>query len=170
MVANAGRSRRRNGHYRVKLKYSVFSNAYYSSSPGTLVIEAFSIQSLPARALKYHARRSGVRIPSAYSQTGEPAYHRVINDVLVSQIQVVRQWPSELREPASHSRRDSHKRSRPVRDRADAAITQLYGTHVPSQAELPNKLLCAQVCAKLKQSGLPEVSSDTILRSARRSK
>ncbi len=83
--------------YRLTLKHTTFSNYHYTGAPGTPVITVHSIRSLPAAALKYHGHRSRVRIPSSELKNGEPAYHRVIQDVLLPQEEVVRQWPSSSR-------------------------------------------------------------------------
>jgi hypothetical protein len=61
-------------------------------------------------------------------------------------------------------------RSQPTRERAKAAIDELYPQGVPSQAALPNKKLCRRIGEKLKERGLPHVSDDTILRAAGRCK
>jgi hypothetical protein len=59
-------------------------------------------------------------------------------------------------------------RNRPTLERAQNAINELYPNGVPEQAVLPNLVLCRCVGDKLKKSGLPNVSDDTILRAAGR--
>jgi hypothetical protein len=83
--------------YVLTLKQTTFSGEHYSGAHGTPVLTVISIRSFPAAALKYHGRRSRVRVPSTASKDGEPAYHRVIQDVLLPREQVVRQWPSDRR-------------------------------------------------------------------------
>ena len=61
-------------------------------------------------------------------------------------------------------------KSRPSFERAGRAIKQHYPDGVPDQATEPNANLFRRVGEKLKQSGLPEVSNDTILRAAGRRK
>jgi hypothetical protein len=80
--------------YRLELKHAMFAGQYFMGSAGTPIVAVLSIRSFPATALKYHGYSSGVRIPSASGQDGEPGYHRVMTDVLLSREQVVRQWPS----------------------------------------------------------------------------
>jgi hypothetical protein len=62
------------------------------------------------------------------------------------------------------------RRSRPVFERAQAAIKELYPDRVPGQSAEPNSLLCRRVGEILKKEGLPNVSDDTILRAAGRRK
>ena len=83
--------------YRLKLKYTTFSSSHYTGAHGTPVVTVHSIRSFPAAALRYHGYPSGVRIPSASEQDGEPGYHRVIIDVLLRREHVARQWPSDGR-------------------------------------------------------------------------
>jgi hypothetical protein len=59
-------------------------------------------------------------------------------------------------------------RSRPVRERAQQAINELYPNGVPEPAALPNTVLCRRVGEKLREQGLVDVSDDTILRVAGR--
>ena len=59
-------------------------------------------------------------------------------------------------------------RNRPTLERAQNAINELYPNGVPEQADLPNPVLCRCVGDKLKKSGLPDVSDDTIQRAAGR--
>jgi len=61
-------------------------------------------------------------------------------------------------------------KSRPAIKRAHAAIKVLYPEGVPDQATEPNATLCRRVSAELKESKLPDVSDDTILRAAGRRK
>jgi hypothetical protein len=86
------------GDYRMTLKHTKILSHHYTGTHGTPVITVHSIRSLPAAALKYHGHRSHVRIPSSESKDGEPAYHCVIQDVLLPREQVVLQWP-----PGRHS-------------------------------------------------------------------
>jgi hypothetical protein len=55
-------------------------------------------------------------------------------------------------------------------ERVQRAIEALYPNGVPDQATEPNVTLCRRVSAKLKESQLPDVSDDTILRAAGRRK
>jgi hypothetical protein len=80
--------------YRLELKHTMFAGHYFMGSAGTPIIAVLSIRSFRTAALNYHGYPSGERIPSASGQDGEPGYHRVITDVLLSREQVVRQWPS----------------------------------------------------------------------------
>jgi hypothetical protein len=157
--------------YRLKLEHAAFADHHFMGTVGTPIIAVLSIRSFPAAALKYHGCPSGVRIPSAYAQDGEPGYHRVITDVLLRREQVLRQWPSGDRAvPTFKGRSTDLSRTRPARERAQRALSEIYPEGVPSQAEVPNKSLCSLVCAKLKDSGLPKVSDATILRAAGRLK
>jgi 7-cyano-7-deazaguanine synthase in queuosine biosynthesis len=61
-------------------------------------------------------------------------------------------------------------KSRPTLERARGAIEEIYPGGVPSQSAEPNVNLCRRVGEKLKKSGLPNVSNDTILRAAGRRK
>jgi hypothetical protein len=76
-------------------------------------------------------------------------------------------------EPGGPAKRTSSKtgktsRSRPTRERTERAIHELYPQGVPSPADLSNTELCRRVGKKLKESGLADVSNDTILRVAGR--
>ena len=62
------------------------------------------------------------------------------------------------------------EKSRPAIERARRVIEELYPDGVPDQATEPNATLCRRVGAKLKESKLPDVSDDTILRAAGRRK
>lgn len=68
------------------------------------------------------------------------------------------------------SEKTATRRSRPVLERANAAINELYPEGRPGQAAEPNSLLCRRVGDMLKKMGLPDVSDDTILRAAGRRK
>lgn len=57
-------------------------------------------------------------------------------------------------------------KSRPAMKRAQDAIQALHPTGVPDQATESNKILCGKVSERLKESKLPSVSDDTILRAA----
>ena len=61
-------------------------------------------------------------------------------------------------------------KSWPTLERARGAIEEIYPGGVPSQSAEPNVNLCRRVGEKLKKSGLPNVSNDTILRAAGRRK
>jgi Queuosine biosynthesis protein QueC len=61
-------------------------------------------------------------------------------------------------------------KSHPALERARGAISELYPNGDPGQAAEPNVNLYRRVGEKLKQSGLPGVSNDTILRAAGRRK
>jgi hypothetical protein len=154
--------------YRLKLKHTAFAGHYFTGTAGTPIITVLSIRSFPAAALKYHGYPSGVRLPSASARDGEPGYHRVITDVRLPRQQVVRQWPCAA--PTSEDRSTDRSRTRPARERARRALRAIYPEGVPSQAQVPNKSLCSLVCANLKDSALPKVSDDTILRAAGRLK
>lgn len=74
-------------------------------------------------------------------------------------------------EPAVRATKEQRRdKSRPQLERARNAIRRLYPEGVPGQAEEPNKTLCRRVGDKLKQTNLPTVSDDTILRAAGRRK
>jgi hypothetical protein len=75
--------------------------------------------------------------------------------------------------PREHGRAAQHAanrpgRSRPARERAKAAIGEVYPEGVPRQADLPNKLLCKAVSERLSKKGALAVSDDTMLRVAGR--
>ena len=61
-------------------------------------------------------------------------------------------------------------KNRPTFERARGAVEEIYPEGVPSQSAEPNVNLCRRVGEKLKKSGLPNVSNDTILRAAGRRK
>jgi hypothetical protein len=61
-------------------------------------------------------------------------------------------------------------KSSPAMERAQAAIQAVHPTGVPDQATESNKILCGKVSERLKESKLPSVSDDTILRAAGRRK
>jgi len=71
---------------------------------------------------------------------------------------------------AHESSRTGRRKSKPALERARVAIKVLYPNGVPGQAVEPNPDLCRRVGEKLKQSGLRDVSDDTILRAAGRRK
>jgi hypothetical protein len=76
------------------------------------------------------------------------------------------QTAARAHEPSQTGRR----KSKPALERARGAIKELYPNGVPGQAVEPNPDLCRRVGEKLKQSGLRDVSDDTILRAAGRRK
>jgi 7-cyano-7-deazaguanine synthase in queuosine biosynthesis len=76
------------------------------------------------------------------------------------------QAAAQAHEPSQTARR----KSKPALERARGAIKELYPSGVPGQAVEPNPDLCRRVGEKLKQSGLRNVSDDTILRAAGRRK
>jgi hypothetical protein len=120
--------------YRLTLKHIKFPNHYFMGSAGTPIIEVLSIRSFPAAALKYHGYRSGVRIPSASAQDGDPGYHRVITDVLLRREEVIRQWPSSGRVPLPNNRStDLDSKSGPgAKTRGiEQAIGQLWPSGIP---------------------------------------
>jgi hypothetical protein len=121
--------------YRLKLKHTAFAGHYFTGTAGTPIITVLSIRSFPAAALKYHGYPSGVRIPSASAQDGEPGYHRVMTDVLLPREQVVRQWPSDGRAaPAPDDRStDLESKSRPgAKTRGiEQAIGELWPNRIP---------------------------------------
>jgi hypothetical protein len=73
--------------------------------------------------------------------------------------------PGESDEPTERA-----SRSRPTRERAQQAISELYPQGVPSPTVLPNAVLCRRVGEKLKELGVGDVSDDSILRAAGRRK
>ncbi len=156
--------------YRLELKHTKFPNHYFTSSAGTPIIALHSTRSFPAAVLRYHGNPSGVRIPSASEQDGEPGYHRVINDVLLRREEVIHQWPGIGQVSSAQDRLPERARSRPAFERAQQVIRELYPNGVPSQAAEPNASLCRRVAAKLKENKLLKVSDDTILRAAGRRK
>jgi hypothetical protein len=120
--------------YRLKLENTTFASHYFTGSAGTPIIAVLSIRSFPAAALKYHGYQSGVRIPSASAQDGEPGYHRVITDALLPREQIMRQWPSSGRAPLPNDRStDLDSKSGPgAKTRGIAqAIGQLWPSGVP---------------------------------------
>jgi hypothetical protein len=64
----------------------------------------------------------------------------------------------------------ARSKSRPATERVQRIISELYPEGVPDQATEPNVNLCRRVGAKLKEAKLPDVSNDTILRTAGRRK
>jgi hypothetical protein len=70
----------------------------------------------------------------------------------------------------SGRQRSSRGKSRPAIERAQLAIQRLYPDGLPDSITEPNKSLCRRVSEKLKESNLPKVSDDTILRAAERRK
>jgi len=120
--------------YRLRLNHTAFMGHHYTGSSGTPVIAVLSIRSFPAVVLKYHGYPSRVRVPSAQSSDGEPAYHRVITDVLLQREQVVQQWPSSVRAPLPNDRStDLDSKSGPgAKTRGIAqAIGQLWPNGIP---------------------------------------
>jgi hypothetical protein len=61
-------------------------------------------------------------------------------------------------------------RSRPVRERIERALRELYPNGVPEQVDEPNKILFRHVNEWLKINCLPEAKNDTILRATGRRK
>jgi excisionase family DNA binding protein len=78
--------------------------------------------------------------------------------------------PSPAANPARSQTTARPKRVRPAFERAHGVIETLYPKGVPDQAVEPNAILCRRVGAKLKESNMPNVSDDTILRAAGRRK
>jgi len=158
--------------YRLRLNHTAFMGHHYTGSSGTPVIAVLSIRSFPAVVLKYHGYPSRVRVPSAQSSDGEPAYHRVITDVLLRRQEVMREWPETARTLSADDEQSGQSRAknRPARERARNAIKELYPKGVPNQAAEPNVHLCRRVGQKLNATGLLGVSDDTILRAAGRRK
>jgi hypothetical protein len=78
--------------------------------------------------------------------------------------------PSPAANPARSQTTARPKRVRPAFERAHGVIETLYPKGVPDQAVEPNAILCRRVGAKLKESNMPDVSDDTILRAAGRRK
>ena len=116
--------------YRLKLEHAEFAGHHFMGTAGTPIIAVLSVRSFPAAALKYHGYPSGVRIPSASAQDGEPGYHRVIIDVLLSRQQVMRQWPSGGGAPLPN---DLDSKSGPgAKTRGIAeAIDELWHSEIP---------------------------------------
>jgi hypothetical protein len=156
--------------YRLRLNHTAFTGHHYTGSSGTPVIAVLSIRSFPAVVLKYHGYPSRVRVPSAQSSDGEPAYHRVITDVLLREQEIMREWPETARALSADDEQSGQPRARnrPARERARNAIKELYPNGVPKHE--PNAHLCRQVGQKLMATGLRDVSDDTILRAAGRRK
>jgi hypothetical protein len=121
--------------YRLKLKHTAFAGHYFTGTAGTPIITVLSIRSFPAAALKYHGYPSGVRVPSASAQDGEPGYHRVIADVLLPREQVVQQWPSGGRAaplPGDRSDDPGSKSGPGAKTRGIAgAIDELWPNEIP---------------------------------------
>jgi hypothetical protein len=121
--------------YRLELKHTMFAGHYFMGSAGTPIVAVLSIRSFPATALKYHGYSSGVRIPSASGQDGEPGYHRVIADVLLPRDQVVRQWPSAggaAPMPNDHSSDLDSKSGPGAKTRGiEQAIDELWHNEIP---------------------------------------
>ena len=69
-----------------------------------------------------------------------------------------------------HSPQQRRAKNRPTLERARGVIEELYPNGVPPQSAEPNVNLCRRVGEKLKKTGLPNVSNDTILRAAGRRK
>jgi hypothetical protein len=75
----------------------------------------------------------------------------------------------ELGVPNQHARKaDAPPRKRPAFERAADAIRHLYPDGVPTQAAVPNAILCRRVGEILKERKQEHVSDDTILRAAGR--
>lgn len=64
----------------------------------------------------------------------------------------------------------ARRRSRPTFERAQLALETLYPAGAPTQADVPNKILCEEIAQWLKNNGRPRVSDDSILRAAGRRK
>jgi hypothetical protein len=151
--------------YRLTLKHVAFSGM---DSPGVPVIAVLSVRSFSASALKYHAYKSAIQIPSAQLSDGEPGYHRIIDDVLLRREEVMKQWPASGRASQPDHPLAERTRSRPKLEGARRAIGEIYRAGVPDQSIEPNSRLFRRVSEKLKEAGLPAVSDDTILRAADR--
>src|ERR1019366_3519976 len=111
--------------YRLRLNHTAFTgHYYYTGLSGTPVIAVLSIRSFPAAVLKYHGYPSQVRVPSAQSSDGEPAYHRVITDVLLRQQDIMRRWPETGRALPADDEQSGQLRAkyRPAREGAWNAI------------------------------------------------
>jgi hypothetical protein len=61
-------------------------------------------------------------------------------------------------------------RRRPIRDRVEAALQEIYPEGIPDQGKEPNKLVMQKVYKHLGKSEVSQVSSATILRAAKRRK
>jgi len=154
--------------YDLILRHISFLNAQFMKAPGMPVVEAISKRLYPAAAVNLRYRRSALRLPSAQSETGEPGYHRVIVDVLLSCADVLAHWPRDGLRQTSLRERQKKVRTRPLRERAEAAIRELYPTGVPNQTTEPNVTLCRKVAEAMSRSGRVQISDDTILRAAGR--
>jgi hypothetical protein len=78
--------------------------------------------------------------------------------------------PGEVIHPSGQAPEGGPRKGSPALERAQQAISQIYPDGVPSQAMLPNAILCRRVGAWLKEKKLPDVSDATILRAAGRRK
>jgi Queuosine biosynthesis protein QueC len=91
-------------------------------------------------------------------------------DLLQTWINEVEAEPASAGHGAPEPQQRRRGRSRPAFERTQGVIKELYSDGVPDQASEPNTILCRRVSAKLKESKLPNVSDDTILRAAGRRK
>lgn len=73
--------------------------------------------------------------------------------------------PASENAPAKPAARS---RSRPAFERAQRAFRALYPDGAPTQADVPNKILCEKIAQWLKKKDLPSVSDDSILRAVGR--
>jgi hypothetical protein len=161
--------------YRLKLEHAAFVGHHFMGAVGTPIIAVLSTRSFPAAALKYHGYPSEIRIPSASRQDGEPGYHRVITDVLLSRQQIVEQWPSGCNAaPPNDQSTDSGSISWPgAKTRGIAeAIDELWSDEIPEglTAKDRNKAILAWLHDKgYSVPGKPERAIQRVLK-ARRSR
>jgi hypothetical protein len=140
--------------YRLKLEHAVVAGHHYMGTVGTPIITVLSTRSFPAAALNYHGYPSGVRLPSASGQDGEPGYHRVITDVLLSREQVVRHWTSAgdaAPMPSDHSSGFDSESGPGAKTRGIAeAIDELWHGEIPEGivAKDRNKAILNFLCQK----------------------
>jgi hypothetical protein len=82
-------------------------------------------------------------------------------------LQTARKLPETQKREVSALRKS---RARPALERATKAIKSIYPNGIPDQSAVPNAILFGKVGTWLKDSGMPDVGNDTILRAAGRRK
>jgi hypothetical protein len=154
--------------YCIVLQLFKFLNAYHPETHGTRIVEVISARVYPSGAVNLHHRPAGTNIQSA-QVSGEPGFHRVIDDVLFSRAEIIAVWPEQGPLPSVSPARATRNRIRPVGGAVDAVLQELFPNGiVPDQTELRNKDLCFRVREKLRHTQYDHVSDDTILRAAGR--
>jgi hypothetical protein len=162
--------------YRLKLKHTAFAGHHFTGTAGTPIITVLSIRSFPAAALKHHGYPSGVRVPSASAQDGEPGYHRVVADVLLPREQVVQQWPSGGRAaplPGDRSTDPGSKSGPGAKTLGIAeAIDQLWPDEIPKGLTAKDRNTAILKWLRLKNYSVPSQPERAIQRvlKARRSR